>query len=311
MDSTDQVPALSLLSSAMDIDVTRRTPSPVPSLGHDSLNTPTTEMTAPPSFSYKLALPTTVKGNEDRVDVLDSSRDLTPPSEPSGTIGSNWLQTFGGVERLHSAGAIKQGQHMPAAPIQRPQSSVASGTLPTTPLQTPQLSFPRGTPDFLLIYCFDIERAADFYCRCFGWKFYGDMNARECDDPNKRQWGSSFFDEQPMNFFNSSANRNQFVMNGALIQMRITGDVEDRLEQKRQLAMAGAATPTCHIRVPDLGMAEDLIERNRGEVKHLRYGVRRCIMDIGEFIDSEGNLVGLISLHPENATGVRPSVGMV
>ncbi|EEU46259.1 uncharacterized protein NECHADRAFT_92458 [Fusarium vanettenii 77-13-4] len=257
MDSFVNHPSsLSLSPSAMDVDASRRTPSPVPSLGHDSLSTPTTEMTTPPIFSSAFAV---VKG-----------------SEPAGRLSI-----------------------MEQPDMRNPVNGWASPSFPKD--QKPRLPVIGGTPDFLILYCFNIRRAADFYSRCFGWKFYGDMNAREIDDPSKRQWGSSFFDVQPMNFFNSSEDKGQLKITGALVQMRTTPDSQARLEHKRQMARFGAATPTCHLRVPDLGDAEELIEQNFGEVKHLRYGIRQFIMDVGEFIDTEGNLVGLISLHPENA----------
>ncbi|UPK89494.1 hypothetical protein LCI18_000429 [Fusarium solani-melongenae] len=292
MDSfTNQPSPPSLSSSAMDVDASRRTPSPVPSLGHDSLSTPTAEMTTPPTFSSAFAI---VKGSEPagRLSIMEQPDMRNPvngwasPSFPR--------EPFCGIDSHDSYYGFDESRELTDLDTE-PQY------LPTPPSQKPRLPVIGGTPDFLILYCFNIQRAADFYSRCFGWKFYGDMNAREIDDPSKRQWGSSFFDVQPMNFFNSSEDKGHLKITGALVQMRTTSDSQARLEHKRQMARFGAATPTCHLRVPDLGAAEELIEQNFGEVKHLRYGIRQFIMDVGEFIDTEGNLVGLISLHPENA----------
>ncbi|KAF4993018.1 hypothetical protein FDECE_13540 [Fusarium decemcellulare] len=283
----------------MDVDTTRRTPSPVPSLGHDSLSTPTVEMTTPPSFPSHLASPTALKHNEasQRFSIVDQPDMMTFTNGwDSPSLSHNRIC---GLDSFHGFKSSQDSQQSELVDFDaEPQY------LPTPPIQKPRLPAMGGTPDFLLLYCFDIERAAEFYSRCFGWKFLGDVNAGESDDPSKRRWGSSFFDVQPMNFFNSSENQGQLGITGALVQMKAAGNMEARLEQKRLMAMAGAATPTCHIRVPDLGAAEELIEENLGEIKHLRYGIRQCIMDVGEFIDPEGNLVGLVSLHPENASAV-------
>ncbi|KAL6914242.1 hypothetical protein FSST1_012002 [Fusarium sambucinum] len=257
---TKQRPSLSLSSSAMDLDTDRRTPSPVPSLGHDALHTPIAEMPTPPAFASTFSLPITATKNlsagAHRSPDSTDDNDLLPPLLPQ-------TETCG---------------------IERHDVSVIG-----------------GTPDFLLLYCFNIERAVNFYSRCFGWKFHGDMNAQQADDPYMRRWGSSHFDTQPMNFFNSSQSGDSRIT-GALIQIRSTEDDGAHLEHRRQMAMAGGATPSCHIRVADIETAESLIEYHFGEVKQLRFGVRQCIMDIGEFVDPEGNLIGLVSLHPENAT---------
>ncbi|KAM0348377.1 hypothetical protein ACHAPU_004347 [Fusarium lateritium] len=252
---TKQRPSLSLSSSMMDLDTDRRTPSPVPSLGHDTLNTPIAEMPTPPAYASTFSLPI----NAAKVLSLDA------PSSPSITTDTDLL----------------------------PQTE-------TCAIDRPDVSIIGGTPDFLLLYCFSMPRAVNFYSRCFGWRFYGDMNAQQSDDPYMRQWGSSHFDVQPMNFFNSSQSGESRIT-GALIEVRSMGDSNAQLEHKRQMAMARGATPSCHIRVADLGMAESLIEDHYGEIKQLRFGVRQCIMDIGEFVDPEGNLIGLVSLHPENA----------
>ncbi|KAF4965301.1 hypothetical protein FSARC_6883 [Fusarium sarcochroum] len=245
----------------MDIDTDRRTPSPVPSLGHDALHTPTAEMPTPPAYTSTFSLPINAAKNlsveaPGFSNITNADNDLLPPSLP----------------------------HTKTCGLDRPDMSVIS-----------------GTPDFLLLYCFNIHRAVNFYSRCFGWKFYGDMNAQQSDDPYMRQWGSSHFDVQPMNFFDSNQGGRSRIT-GALIQVRSTPDSCAQLAYKRQIAMTSGTTPTCHIRVADLGMAEELIEVHEGEIKHLRFGVRRGIMDIGEFVDPEGNLIGLVSLHPENAT---------
>ncbi|RGP68290.1 hypothetical protein FSPOR_5441 [Fusarium sporotrichioides] len=257
---TKQRPSLSLSSSVMDLDADRRTPSPVPSLGHDTLHTPIAEMPTPPAFASTFSLPITAAKNMSvathRSPDFTNDNDLLPPLLPQ-------TETCG---------------------IERHDVPVMG-----------------GTPDFLLLYCFNIERAVNFYSRCFGWKFHGDMNAQQSDDRYMRRWGSSHFDTQPMNFFNSSQSGDSRIT-GALIQIRSTGDDGAHLEHRRQMAMAGGATPSCHIRVADIEMAESLIEYHFGEVKQLRFGVRQCIMDIGEFVDPEGNLIGLVSLHPENAT---------
>ncbi|KAM0552011.1 hypothetical protein ACHAPJ_008121 [Fusarium lateritium] len=245
----------------MDLDTDRRTPSPVPSLGHDALNTPTAEMPTPPAYASTFSLPINAAKNLSVAgsgfpNIAKSDNDLLPPALPQ-------TKTCG---------------------LDRPDMSVVG-----------------GTPDFLLLYCFNMQRAVNFYSRCFGWKFYGDMNAQQPDDPYMRQWGSSHFDVQPMNFFDSNQGGRSRIT-GALIQARSTADSCAQLAYKREMAMTSGATPTCHIRVADLGMAEELIEFHEGEIKHLRFGVRQCIMDIGEFVDPEGNLIGLVSLHPENAT---------
>ncbi|KAM5352068.1 hypothetical protein ACJ41O_004791 [Fusarium nematophilum] len=297
----------------MDFEVTWRTPSPIPSLSHDSPNTPAGEQVTTPSFSSNLAQPSLIKGSEearilsilDQADAMSLAPGLASPASsqnrvcgiselnlPAGLSGSRGLDGFNAIPR--GMRAIPDSTSSAAEPHRLP------------PITDRKPHFPpvAGTPDFLLIYCFDVERAAGFYSRCFDWKFYGDVNAREFDDLSKRQWGTSLFDEQPMNFFNSSDEQDgQLNITGALIKIS-TWDVRARFEQKRKLARSCDATPICHIRVPDLGDVEDLIEVNGGEIKHLRYGIRQCIMDVGEFIDPEGNLVGLISLHPENATAV-------
>ncbi|SPJ83801.1 uncharacterized protein FTOL_10317 [Fusarium torulosum] len=256
---TKQRPSISLSSSVMDLDADRRTPSPVPSLGHDTLSTPIADMPTPPAFASTFSLPINAA----------KTLSLDAPSSPNITTDNDLF------------------------PPSLPQTE-------TCAMDRPDMSIIGGTPDFLLLYCFNIQRAVNFYSRCFGWKFYGDMNAQQSDDPYMRKWGSSHFDVQPMNFFNSSQSDGSRIT-GALIQARSMGDIHVQLEHKRQMAMANGATPSCHIRVADLGMAESLIEYHYGEVKQLRFGVRQCIMDIGEFVDPEGNLIGLVSLHPENA----------
>ncbi|KAH7192421.1 uncharacterized protein B0J16DRAFT_59648 [Fusarium flagelliforme] len=255
-----QQPCLSLSSSAMDLDTDRRTPSPVPSLGHDTINTPIAEMPTPPAFASTFSLPITAAKNL--------------------TVGS--------------AGSPDIKNDNDLLPPLLPQTD-------TCGIERPDVSVMGGTPDFLLLYCFNIERAVNFYSRCFGWKFYGDMNAQQSDDSYMRRWGSSHFDTQPMNFFNSTQSGGSRIT-GALIQIKSAGDDSAHLEHRRQMAMAFGATPSCHIRVADIEMAESLIEYHYGEVKQMRFGVRQCIMDIGEFVDPEGNLIGLVALHPENAT---------
>ncbi|KAF5984050.1 hypothetical protein FCOIX_2855 [Fusarium coicis] len=253
-------PSLTLSSSAMDLDTDRRTPSPVPSLGYDALNTPTAEMLTPPAFASTFSLP------------INAAKNIS--------LGTNASPRIANDNDL--------------LPCSLPQTETCGS-------ERPDMSCMGGTPDFLLLYCFDLDRAVNFYSRCFGWKFFGDVNAQQSDDPYMRRWGSSHFDVQPMNFFNSSQSGGSRIT-GALMQVRDTGDSRAQLEYKRQIAMARGVTPACHIRVADLSIAETLIENNYGEIKQLRYGVRQCIMDIGEFVDPEGNLIGLVSLHPENAT---------
>ncbi|KAF4456572.1 hypothetical protein F53441_1316 [Fusarium austroafricanum] len=244
----------------MDLDSDRRTPSPVPSLGHDTLSTPTAEMPTPPVFASTFSLP------------INAAKNMSLQTSDSPKIANDNDLLPSSLPQIETCG------------VDRPDMSIIG-----------------GTPDFLLLYCFDMQRAVNFYSRCFGWRFFGDVNAQQSDDPYMRQWGSSLFDVQPMNFFNSSQSGGSRIT-GALIQVRSQGNHRAQLEYKRQMAMASGATPSCHIRVADLGTAEGLIEYNFGEIKQLRYGVRQCIMDIGEFIDPEGNLIGLVSLHPENVS---------
>ncbi|KAF5022443.1 hypothetical protein F66182_5528 [Fusarium sp. NRRL 66182] len=240
----------------MDLDTGRRTPSPVPSLGHDFLNTPITEMPTPPVFASTFSLPITTM-----------NLSIEAPNFPSGS-------------KL-------EGKHLPPS---LPQTETCIDRL--------DMSINGGTPDFILLYCFNIERAVKFYTRCFGWKFHGDMNSQQSADLHLRQWGSSRFDAQPMSFFTNRHDESRIA--GALIQIRDTEDSSAQLERKKKLAMASNATPTSHIRVPDFGLAEGLIEDNSGKIKYLRFGVRQCAMDIGEFVDTEGNLIGLVSMHPEH-----------
>ncbi|KAK7428707.1 hypothetical protein QQZ08_004801 [Neonectria magnoliae] len=148
---------------------------------------------------------------------------------------------------------------------------------------------------FIMISCFDMQRAQAFYARCFGWTFLGDLNSFDPSDENLMQYGSSPFDLQAMNFFTSSdpsvENHN---VTGALIQRD-----DPQIKRCEVQARAWGETPTCHLRVPDIGDVADRIEANFGWVKSLRFGIRQGIMDYGEFMDPEGNLFGLVAYHPE------------
>lgn len=166
-------------------------------------------------------------------------------------------------------------------------------------------SQPRGAlPDFILIDCFDIDRARHFYARCFDWVFLGDLNRRnQQDDAAKRRFGCSPWEATEMNFFASDPTRPTRV-SGALIQMQhkySSEQVSHSIQLRRQQAMSFATSPMLHLRVPDMGVAEDRVEACGGEVKTLRFGIRSCMLDVGEFVDTEGNLMGLMAFHPELA----------
>ncbi|KAH7154865.1 hypothetical protein B0J13DRAFT_211666 [Dactylonectria estremocensis] len=153
-----------------------------------------------------------------------------------------------------------------------------------------------GSSEFIMISCFNIQRAELFYSRCFGWTFLGDINKPDSSDEAMRRHGSSPYDAQSMSFFTRDSSNDSHNIAGALLQRNNASASWIEVQAQAMQVRAGAA---CHLRVPDIGDAADRIEANLGVVKSLRFGIRG-MMDIGEFMDPEGNLFGLVAYHPQN-----------
>lgn len=154
----------------------------------------------------------------------------------------------------------------------------------------------KGPSEFIMISCFNIQRAQRFYSRCFGWTFLGDVNRPDSSDEAMMRHGSSPYDAQPMNFFTSDASTTSRNVTGALFRRN---DPPPTQHEAQARALQGRAIAAAYFRVPDIGDTADRIEANLGVVRSLRFGIRG-MMDIGEFMDPEGNLFGLVSYHPEN-----------
>ncbi|KAH7157183.1 hypothetical protein EDB81DRAFT_415460 [Dactylonectria macrodidyma] len=155
-----------------------------------------------------------------------------------------------------------------------------------------------GPPsEFIMISCFNIRRAEAFYSRCFGWTFLGDINRPDSSDDAMRRHGSSPFDARAMSFFTRDSSNNSHNIAGALLQRSHVSATWIEVQAEAMQARGGGTV--CHLRVPDIGDAADRIEANLGVVKSLRFGIRG-MMDIGEFMDPEGNLFGLVAYHPGN-----------
>lgn len=146
--------------------------------------------------------------------------------------------------------------------------------------------------DFLFVPCFDLDRARNFYNQTFGWHFLGDVNRPDLTEENLRRYGSSPFDVHAMDFFTSGPDDSRIM--GALM-----GRCGTSMSIEEIVAHALKSPATSHLTVPDIEDAADRIEENEGIVKSLRFGVRGRMMDIGEFVDPEGNLFGLITHHSE------------
>ncbi|KPM35754.1 hypothetical protein AK830_g10818 [Neonectria ditissima] len=257
-----------ITSATMSPAVDFRTPSPTPSLmdGSSPTNSQPEQRTPSPVTPDQVRLGViTSKGFEDLRMALPR-----PSKETDATPISTHLST---VETQPETTICTMDEHASYRNCRRPDAQPS---------------------DFIMISCFDIQRAQTFYSRCFGWTFLGDLNRFDPTDENMMQHGSSPFDLQAMNFFTSDTSAQSHDVTGALIQRE-----EPPHKRCEVQGRAWKEPPTCHFRVTDIGAAADRIEANFGWVKNLRFGIRQGIMDYGEFMDPEGNLFGLVAFHPE------------
>ncbi|KAF7542817.1 hypothetical protein G7Z17_g11251 [Cylindrodendrum hubeiense] len=255
--------------SVRPLAIDTRTPSPTPGLMHGS---------SPTNSESEQRTPSPI------------SPDLVRPEVAESEAGF-----YGWSAGLHRP-SVKEADVIPVpmrwSPVETQPREVTAGALD-------QQASPRvpdmGPSEFIMISCFNIHRAQWFYSRCFGWTFLGDVNKPESSDEAMRRHGSSPYDVQSMNFFTCNPSTNSHSITGALLQ-RNDPPATQHDEQARVLR--GRVAAVCHFRVPDIGDAADRIEDNLGVVRSLRFGIRG-MMDIGEFMDPEGNVFGLVAYHPE------------
>ncbi|KAH8706790.1 hypothetical protein BGZ61DRAFT_227247 [Ilyonectria robusta] len=253
-------------SSAID----ERTPSPAPSLIHGS---------SPTNSELEQRTPSPILSGLVRPELKGSETELYGWSAP-----------------LHRP-SVKQSDVLPVptswSPVESRPNEVATNACDQRASVRVSNT---GPSEFIMISCFNIQRAQWFYSQCFEWTFLGDINRPDSSDEALMRHGSSPYDALPMNFFTSDASTNSHNVTGALLQRN---DPPPTQHEAQARALQGRAIAATYFRVPDIGDTADRIEANLGVVRSLRFGIRG-MMDIGEFMDPEGNLFGLVSYHPEN-----------
>lgn len=146
------------------------------------------------------------------------------------------------------------------------------------------------SPNFVMIGCDDLLRAADFYYWCFGWIFISDFSQMHLP----KSVYLLPYGNRPLGFLVDK--KAPDVTLGALFLRRESLPLDNKKKPRRRREHAMSYFP-----VDDIEHTSGLIQRRKGKVYELRMGAELGGMDIGEFEDTEGNLFGIMTVRQDEA----------